>query len=86
MCWPMVTAEAIASCRKIKNPSLPPQEYSSQEILDCCLPEKTEYYSYSINKGFRWVMQNEIMKEEEYPLKREKSYCSPKIEVQVTNS
>ncbi|KAB1227503.1 Ervatamin-B [Morella rubra] len=82
MCWAIVAAEAIASCEKIKNPSLPLQEYSSQELLDSCIPEETKCYNYSINKAFRWVMQNGIRKEEEYLLTRVKSNCSPKTEVQ----
>ena len=62
---------------------------SLQELVDCCelspeKPDKKCYYTYSINRTFKWIMDSGISTEEDYPFQEQKwDYCKPKTKVYI---
>ena len=56
-------------------------------MVDCCelSPEKLDkkcYYTYSIDRAFKWIMDNGISTEKDYHFQGQKGdYCKPKTKV-----
>ncbi|KAF7135726.1 hypothetical protein RHSIM_Rhsim08G0120700 [Rhododendron simsii] len=85
MCWAIVTAEAVAVGYKIKHMKTDLLELASKELLDCCEVAET-CYPNKLSRAFKWVEDNGIRREENYPFKAEKGDCKPKTEQEIETS
>ena len=75
--------EALYTLRDIDNAITP---LAPQELIDCCVlnPKKRDKkgcYNYATNKAFKWIMNNGISTEEDYPFQGQKGDCKPKTKV-----
>lgn len=83
MCWAIVAAEAVAAGLRLMGGKETVVELASQELLDCCKEHETECYTYSLKKAFKWIKENGICKEGDYPFVAKKNMCRPKGKVLV---
>ena len=75
--------EALYTLRDIDNAITP---LAPQELIDCCVLEPDDCdengcYNYATNKAFKWIMDNGISTEEDYPFQGQKGDCKPKTKV-----